>query len=78
MSGVVQHVVNKHTWTSGRGVGVTGCLHEPVDTVDPDKPWLKNDSPAHKALQKILFEGNWLKNAGEKYKNFRYKIPLDF
>ena len=52
--------------------GVNGgkCAHGPLDERERKKPWLKKESPAHKALAKIILDTRFL-NTLVYYVNFR-------
>lgn len=47
------------------------CAHEPLDEAGRNKPWLKKESPAHKALAKIVLDKRFL-NTIPYFTNFRY------
>jgi hypothetical protein len=71
MIACLHHVVNEHEWATGQ------CNHGALDTRDiGDKEWLEPESQPHVALRKILLDRTWLKNAGERYCNFRYACNL--
>ena len=36
----LHHITNKHEWYLGHGGGTNGCLHEPLNAEEREKPWL--------------------------------------
>ena len=70
MIACLHHVINEHEWATGQ------CNHDTLDDAREmgEKTWLERDSEPHVALRKILLDKTWLKNAGERYCNFRYNI----
>ena len=64
--GCLHHVVDEHDWGLGQ------CDHGDIPDDDTRPAYLVKDSPPHQALRSILMEPTWLKNAGEKCRNFRY------
>ncbi len=53
------------------GANAGRCVHDPLSEEERRKPWLKKESPAHKALTKIVLDTRFL-NTLEYYINFRY------
>ena len=64
-------MVNEHEWVLEEGISGGKCAHDPLSEEERKKPWLKNDSPAHKALTKIVLDTRFL-NTLRYYTNFRY------
>jgi hypothetical protein len=46
-------VVNEHEWVLEEGISGGKCAHDPLSEEERRKPWLKKDSPAHKAQGQI-------------------------
>ena len=69
MAGCLHHVVNEHEWA------LDGCKHDPLAAEEVSaKNWLRKESDAHVALKKIVLNRQWLKKAGEYYRNFRWTV----
>ena len=71
--GLLHHVVNEHEWVLEEGVNGGECPHEPLGDDERNKPWLKKESPADKALTKIVMDKRFL-NTIPYYVNFRYVL----
>ena len=67
----MHHVVDEHEWVLEEGANAGRCAHDPLSEEERRKPWLKKESPAHKALTKIVLDTRFL-NTLEYYINFRY------
>jgi hypothetical protein len=67
----LHHVVDEHEWVLEEGANAGRCAHDPLSEEERRKPWLKKESPAHKALTKIVLDTRFL-NTLEYYINFRY------
>ena len=61
LQSITHHVCNIHQWNSGEKYHA--CAH---DAIDPEKArktkWLMPESPAHEALQEVLFDKNLVKD----------------
>ena len=67
--GILHHVVNEHEWVLEEGNNGGECDHAPLNDDERSKPWLKKDSPPHKALTKIILDKRFL-NTIPYYINF--------
>ena len=65
-------MVNEHEWVLEEGVNAGKCAHDPLCGEERNKPWLKKESSAHKALTKIVLDTRFL-NTLAYYTHFRYK-----
>lgn len=68
-------MVDEHEWVLVKGVNEGKCAHDPLNEVERRKEWLKKDSPAHKALTKIVLDTQFLNTLGY-YTNFRYRTDV--
>ena len=68
--GILHHVANEHEWVL---LGVNGwqCAHAPLIKAERNKPWLKKNSAAHRALAKIVLDKRFLHTI-TYFINFRY------
>ena len=62
-------MVNRHEWQIGGGVSAGQCSHGQLED-EPDKAWLAQGSPAHKALVEVVLNVRFLNNV-HHYVNFR-------
>ena len=63
--------MDEHVWALGR------CDHD-ENNEDEERPaYLTKGSPPHLALRSIIMDKTWLKNAGEKCRNFIYDIDVE-
>ena len=74
--GILHHVVNEHDWVLEEGNNGGECDHAPLNEDERNKPWLKKDSPPHKALTKIILDKRFL-NTIPYYINITYSINSD-
>ena len=58
--GILHHVVNEHEWVLEEDNNGGECDHAPLNEDERSKPWLKKDSPPHKALTKIILDKRFL------------------
>ena len=72
---MLHHIVNEHVWVLAEGKADGKCHHEPLNSEERDKPWLKKNSQAHTALRKILLDKRRL-NTLRYYTNFRFVYCL--
>lgn len=63
--GITHHIQGEHKWIDGE------CSHGQLSEDDHTKPLIPEDTPAHEALKKIVFDPRWLESM-EYYVNFRY------
>ncbi|CAB4019001.1 Hypothetical predicted protein, partial [Paramuricea clavata] len=69
--GILHHVVDEHEWVLEEGINDGKCGHDTLNEEDRNKPWLKKESPPHKALTKIVLDTRFLNTLGY-YTNFRH------
>ena len=65
--------MNEHEWALDDGKSSGKCSHECLSEEEREKPWLKKNSKAHNALQKVVLSKRFL-NTFHYYTNFRLVI----
>lgn len=68
--GILHHIVDVHEWILEEGNNGGKCSHGLLNEEERNKPLLKKESPAHKALTKIVLDKRFL-NTIPYYTNFR-------
>ena len=66
--GILHHVVNEHEWALDDGKSSGKCIHECLTEEERKEPWLKKNSKAHNALQKVVLSKQFLKHISLLYK----------
>ena len=75
--GILHHICNEHEWGLCADGSAGKCEHGPLPELDNEtKQWLEKDSPAHRALERVLNDTRF-KNTLPYYKDFLHTGKLE-